>query len=176
MILQPVQAFVIVLQGSVLTLWIIVMLHRLSVASGTPKLTTTLQFGHKNTGSYISIVVPARNEEETIGSCLSSLQKQSYTNFEVIVVDDSSTDRTFHIAQEFSRKDRRFETIKLSTLKKGWVGKNWACYNGFMKSEGELLLFTDADTLYDPNTLSTAVNYMGSRGIDLLTLIPRIDC
>lgn len=151
------------------------LIHRLKVTRGTPKL-PQIRSVEGGTHSPVSIIVPARNEEAGITSCLSSLSAQSYPDYEVIVVDDSSTDRTSEIAEKFAAKDARFKVVRLSSLKEGWVGKNWACHNGLLKARGELLLFTDADTMIAPDTLHNAVDFVKSKRLDLLTLIPTTEC
>src|SRR4030043_606813 len=76
----------------------------------------------------ISVLVPARNEEENIEACLKSLQKQDYPNFEVIVLDDSSADRTAGLVEAIVAKDDRIRLIKGEPLPGGWAGKPFACF------------------------------------------------
>ena len=131
---------------------------------------------------FISIIVPARNEQNNIERCLRSLLSQSYPNFEVIVIDDNSTDNTLRIIKKIRNEIRigplkdRFEVITLSEKPKGWGGKTWACERGYLRSRGEILLFTDADTYYNnKNILSLAVFYMKKECIDVLTGNPHTE-
>ena len=105
----------------------------------------------------VSVIVPARNEEKNITRCLKSLQAQDYDNFEVIVVDDCSTDDTLKIIQKFCLTDDRFISIHLSEKKKNWAGKNFACYQGSQKATGDVLLFTDADTDHNKESISSSL-------------------
>jgi chlorobactene glucosyltransferase len=75
----------------------------------------------------ISVLIPARNEEENIRRCLMSLSKQDYPNFEILVLDDNSIDGTAKIVREMAKKDKRIRLINGKPLKAGWLGKCWAC-------------------------------------------------
>jgi len=90
----------------------------------------------------ISVIIPAMNEEHNIGKILNTLKTQNYTPHEIIVVNDNSTDKTESVASSYIG-------IKIISLKKeppeGWIGKSWSCWNGYLKSTGNLLLFLDAD-------------------------------
>ena len=94
----------------------------------------------------ISIIIPARNEHLNIQRCLQSIKNQSYSNYEVIIVDDNSTDDTYKIAEKFCQNDDRFSIVKINHDNPDWVGKNYACHKGYKKSNGSILLFIDADT------------------------------
>ncbi len=124
----------------------------------------------------ISVILPARNEELHIARCLDSLLVQDYPNFEIIVINDSSTDRTSEIIQAYAANDLRVLHIDASPKPEGWTGKNWACYQGYLRAQGELLLFTDADTKHLPTTMSFAVGQILSQNLEALTAIPRLIC
>jgi chlorobactene glucosyltransferase len=123
----------------------------------------------------VSVCVPARNEERGIGACLESLLRQDYPEFEVIVVNDNSTDRTGELIRELAGKDSRLITLEGVDLPKGWLGKPFALHQAFQKSQGEVLLFTDADPVFEPNALLTAVFTMQERKLDALTLMPKAE-
>ena len=128
---------------------------------------------------FVSIIIPARNEEENIERCLLSLLYQNYCNFEVIAVSDNSTDSTLKIMKkiESTITPNRLKVISLTTDKPdGWTGKTWASQQGYLQSQGDLLLFTDADTHYfDNNTISMAVSYMQKENLDVLTGVPFLE-
>lgn len=124
----------------------------------------------------VSVILPARNEESYIRRCLDSLLAQDYPDFQVIAINDSSNDRTGQIMQEYSAKDSRVIYINAPPKPDGWVGKNWACYQGYLKSEGKVLMFTDADTEHAPNTMSLATQHMLSQDLDALTALPHLIC
>lgn len=143
--------------------------------SKSPKLEWSARYRVK-TRPKVSIVVPARNEEETISNCIQSLLSQSYVNYEIIAVDDSSTDKTLSIILELSNKNPKLIVVKARPIPDDWIGKNWACFQGYQKSSGEILLFTDADTVHKPDALASAVNTMIHDELDALTLVPKLLC
>ena len=122
----------------------------------------------------VSIILPARNEENFIGNCLDSLIKQDYQNYEIIVIDDSSDDSTWKIISEYAKMNSKIVPVSAKPKPDGWVGKNWACMEGYHKAAGELLLFTDADTNHSKNVISLAVSHLNSFDLDALSAIPKM--
>ncbi len=122
----------------------------------------------------VSIILPARNEEEFIGKCLNSLIDQDYENYEIVVIDDSSEDNTGKIISQYAKKNSRIIHVSAKPKPEGWMGKNWACMEGYKKSTGELLLFTDADTKHSKNVISLAVSHLLSFNLDALSVIPKM--
>ena len=129
-----------------------------------------------HTNPKVSIILPARNEEKHLGGCLDSLLSQDYANYEIVVVDDSSQDRTGQIIQDYAKKDPRVIHVAARPKPDDWMGKSWACSEGYRKASGTLLLFTDADTKHSGNAVSLAVAHLLSAGLDALTAGPRILC
>jgi len=122
----------------------------------------------------VSIILPARNEEEFLGKCLDSLIEQEYENYEIIAIDDSSEDSTGKIISEYAKKNSKIIHVSARPKPEGWMGKNWACMEGYRKATGELLLFTDADTKHSKNTISLAVAHLISFNLDALSAIPKM--
>jgi len=118
----------------------------------------------------VSVIVPARNEEACLGACLQSLLAQNGVAFEVIVVDDHSTDRTCEIAQSFASAQLR--VIEAGPLPAGWTGKNNAVTAGSRSARGEWLLFTDADTIHRPGSLPRSLEEAKRHGAALLSYSP----
>ncbi|MGC2323107.1 MAG: glycosyltransferase, partial [Terriglobales bacterium] len=118
--------------------------------------------------SEVSVIVPARNEEACLAACLESLAGQQNVSFEIIVVDDGSTDRTAAIARSFAG----VKLIEARPLPEGWSGKSNAVYNGAQQARGEWLLFTDADTVHLPGSLSRALAEAKSCGAEMLSYSP----
>jgi len=124
----------------------------------------------------VSIILPARNEEKFIDKCLVSLLNQDYDNYEIIVINDSSEDSTGDLIKKYAKKYSKIIPVDANPKPVGWVGKNWACMEGYKKATGELLLFTDADTKHTNSVISLAVSHLLSLELDALTVIPRMLC
>src|ERR1700736_5007151 len=116
----------------------------------------------------VSVIIPARNEEACLGDCLQSLVAQSSVAFEIIVVNDQSTDRTREIAQSFPG----VRVIEVGPLPAGWTGKSNAVTTGARQARGEWLLFTDADTVHLPGSLARAVAEAQEHSVELLSYSP----
>jgi chlorobactene glucosyltransferase len=121
----------------------------------------------------ISILVPVRDEEENIGRCIQSLLAQDYPAFEVLALDDNSSDGTFAILEQMARSQPRLKILVGSPPPEGLLGKNWACVQLARAARGNLLFFTDADTQHQPQALRTIVSAMLGERADLLTGFPR---
>jgi chlorobactene glucosyltransferase len=125
---------------------------------------------------FVSIIVPARNEEDNIEKCLLSILTQKYPNFEVVAVDDNSDDETLKIMKNISSKkafSKKLKVVSLSSKPDGWTGKTWASQQGYMNSHGDILLFTDADSLFESKyTIELTVRQMLSDKLDALTGVP----
>ena len=116
----------------------------------------------------ISVIVPARNEEECLGRCLESLVAQTGAIFEIIVVDDDSSDRTRQIAESFDG----VRVIDAGPLRSGWTGKNNAMRAGATQAHGAWLLFTDADTVHLPGSVKRSLTEAVERQVELLSFSP----
>ena len=122
----------------------------------------------------VSIILPARNEEKYIKNSVDSLLNQDYPNFELILVNDKSTDRTLDILKQYSEREQKVKVIDLDYKPDNWIGKSWACLQGYLQSDGEILLFTDADTYHTKSTLRLAVHYLTEHKLDALSLLPKM--
>ena len=118
----------------------------------------------------VSIVIPARNEERNIERCVRSALTSTYPRFEVIVVDDQSTDATGEIARRIAVGDSRVRVIENEPLPNGWFGKQWACDTGARASTGEIILFADADTTHSSDLVTRSVNTIVRRDADLFSV------
>lgn len=131
---------------------------------------------------FVSIIVPVRNEEKYIERCLLSLLSQDYPQFELIVIDDNSSDNTLKIMKDIKNssyyKTNGFpiDKLKIISLKdkpENWTGKTWASQQGYIESRGKVLLFTDGDTNYvSRDVISQTVLYMQKEQLDVLTGTP----
>ncbi len=121
----------------------------------------------------VSVVVPARNEEMRIVRCLGSITGQTHSNLEIIVVDDRSTDLTAQKVAAIGGSDTRVKLVRGEELPRGWVGKSWACHQGFHASKGEWLLFVDSDSVLENDAVARTLSYSKREGMEALSIFPR---
>lgn len=121
----------------------------------------------------ISVLIPARDEEENIGRCLDCLTRQDYPNFEVLVLDDRSADFTASIVQRIADTDSRVKLITGEPLAEGWAGKPFACHQLAKSARGSWLLFVDADTMHAPSMLRSVLALALKLKPSLLSGFPR---
>jgi glycosyltransferase involved in cell wall biosynthesis len=117
----------------------------------------------------VSILIPARNEENNLAALLPTLISQTYPNIEVIVLDDHSEDRTLEVAHSFALRDPRFRVVPGAPLMPGWLGKPNACQQLIEAANGEYLVFTDADTTWNANAIDTVITAFERTHCDALS-------
>jgi len=122
----------------------------------------------------VSVLIPARDEERNIGSCLSSLLNQHYPDMEVLVLDDHSSDGTGEIVARMAASDSRLRFLRGKPLPPGWHGKAFACYQLAQAAGGDWYLFVDADTFHSPLSVLAAIKSAIQEGADLLSFFPHI--
>jgi len=152
--------------------WIFLIRSMLTSFRLTPYLDKFEKIKHSN--PKVSIILPARNEEAFLPKCLDTLIDQNYSNYEIIVIDDSSEDSTAKIISNYAKQNSKIIPVTARPKPEGWMGKNWACMEGYKKVTGELLLFTDADTKHAKNVISLAVSHLLTFNLDALTAIPKL--
>jgi glycosyltransferase involved in cell wall biosynthesis len=152
--------------------WIYLLLSMIKSIKQSPRLERIKNI--KNTLPRVSIILPARNEERYIRRCIDSLIKQDYPDFEIVLVNDESSDKTLEIMNEYQNSYPDIKVLSVNRPGEDWIGKNWACYQGYLKSNGNLLLFTDADSYHSENTMSLAVQNIIYYGLDAITIMPRL--
>lgn len=134
---------------------------------------TPVAEGQQEPWPLVSVLIPARNEEANIGRCLESLMVQDYPDYEILVLDDESTDSTAEIVREIQARCSRVRLLRGRTLPPGWLGKHWACHQLAQEARGDLLLFTDADTWHRPSMLRSAVISQRVEQADLISAFPK---
>lgn len=168
-------SLIISILGGVCFTWIYLLLFMIKSITISPKLEFIENIEKKF--PKISIILPARNEEKFIRHCIDSLLKQDYPDFEIILVNDESTDKTLEIMKEFEKSHpAKIKVVNVTHRDENWIGKNWACYQGYLKSNGNLLLFTDADSCHSEKTLSLAVQNIIHNRLDAITVMPMLLC
>lgn len=120
----------------------------------------------------LSIVIPACNEQDTLGPALTSLLASDYPDLEIILVNDRSTDATGDLMESMAASDPRLRVLHITELPDGWLGKNHAQHVGSHLASGEWLLFTDADVHYENDTLARALTLATRSGADHVCIGP----
>lgn len=120
----------------------------------------------------VSVMIPARDEAQVIAETIQRMLAQNYPNFEVILLDDHSSDGTGDLARTAGQGDPRLTVMNGQALPDGWMGKNWACHQMAQRADGDYLLFTDADTRWEPDALAALVDLAVRSDADLSTVWP----
>ncbi len=141
----------------------------LVIAVSNVILMPKLKKGGRKRDVRVSLLVPARNEEGNIERCVRSLLAQDYGNFELIVLDDNSTDSTGEILGRIAREDPRLKIMKGTPLPEGWLGMCWACWQLAHEADGEYLMFFDADTWHEPIAVSATLDVFERFDADMVS-------
>jgi glycosyltransferase involved in cell wall biosynthesis len=136
-----------------------------------PKLRKVNRMHH----DLVSILIPARNEEANILALLQSIKQQDYHDYEVIILDDDSSDQTYAICEAFAAGNPRFRVIKGQPLPQGWLGKTFACHQLAQAAKGKFLLYLDADEQIYNGLINSAVHRITSKKLALLSLFTNQD-
>lgn len=120
-----------------------------------------------------SVLIPARNEEDTIAGILRDLIQNTDPELEILVYDDQSSDNTVHIIQEYIKLDHRIKQVPTRSLPKAWLGKNHACYQLAAAASKPYFLFIDADVRLKEGILPDAIAFMKTHKLALLSIFPR---
>ena len=124
-------------------------------------------------GPRVSIIIPARNEAGHLPACLAGILDTSYHDVEIVIVDDRSGDGTLEFAEALAEKDERVRVVRGEALPDGWIGKPWACWQGYRAARGDILVFTDADTRHASDLVARTVAVLEAEGADMVSVLPR---
>lgn len=130
---------------------------------------------NSNIDIMVSVLIPARNEENNIGECIDSILKQTYKNFELIILDDESKDTTEKIIREKISDNNVGYKVRLISggpLPTGWLGKNWACHQLTQEAKGDVLLFIDADVRLGPGVIESCLCLKDQYNLEMITSFP----
>jgi chlorobactene glucosyltransferase len=141
--------------------------------AATPRLSRAGPLAPPKRWPFVSVIIPARNEQREVEAAVRSHLAQDFPDFEVIVVEDCSTDATPRILERLAVGEPRLRVVPGREPLPGWLGKPHALHLGAQKARGELLLFVDADVRYDPRTLREAVTFLAAHRLDFLALLPQ---
>ncbi|MEO1286575.1 MAG: glycosyltransferase [Chloroflexota bacterium] len=118
----------------------------------------------------VSILIPARNETVVIENTVRHLLAQTYPHFEILILDDHSDDGTGDLARQVADGDSRLTVLTGETIPDGWMGKSWACELLGQQASGEILIFTDADVIWEENALNSILTQLQTSGADMVTV------
>ncbi len=155
-----------------LVLWITAVVEVTSGARKLADLDAILPISD-SAAPRIGVVIPACNEERSIEHALTSLLEQDYPYFEVIAVNDRSTDKTGTILDRMASTEPRLRVMHVQQLPPGWLGKNHALQTGASQASGDILRFTDADVVMESSVLRRAAAYVSTHHIDHLAVAPQ---
>lgn len=167
-------SLIIFIVVGIFSTWIYLLFFMINSLRKSPRLEKIKNIN--KTFPMVSIIVPARNEERYIRKCVDSLVKQDYHDFEIILVNDESSDKTLEIMNEYQNSYSTIKVLNVNRPDADWTGKNWACYQGYLNSKGDLLLFTDADSYHSETTMSLVVQNIKHYRLDAITVMPRLLC
>jgi chlorobactene glucosyltransferase len=153
-----------------LAVWLLALIQTLVNLRLTPRINPNQS---PRDSPLVSIVVPARNEAHVIERSVRAFLAQDYPNFELIVVNDRSTDATGEILRGID--DPRLTVIDGVETPEGWLGKTWALEQGSARARGELFLFADADLIYAPAAVRCAVAHLETTESGMIALLPRFE-
>lgn len=129
---------------------------------------------NQSTWPEVSIIIPARNEERNLEEALRSVLSLDYPRYQVLVVNDRSTDGTRDLLDRLDPSDAKLRVFHIENLPAGWLGKNHALHHGAQHAKGELLLFADADVVMEPSVLKRSISYMQEHRLDHIVIGPDV--
>lgn len=158
-----------ILTATIFILWVLAFFRTLLNLALVPRLKRGAMPASR---PLVSVIIPARDEAQVIGQTVRALLASTYDHVELIVIDDRSSDGTGDVVRAID--DPRLIVIAGEEPPPGWLGKPWALHKGSLRARGELLLFVDADILYQPDALAAALAWMENAGRDMITLLPDV--
>ena len=172
----PMQGFIIISISIIGGLWLILLAATLLGMPRDLVIDESSPADLPANPPLVSILVPARNEQENIRRCIESLLAQDYPDFEIIVANDRSTDQTEPMVRQMAAgKSPRLRLINVDTLPDGWTGKTHALHLAAKQARGEWLVFTDADTYHTPTCLRRSMNHILRHRVDLFSTVGRME-
>ena len=159
-----------------LAVWVATLVWNAWNSRDVPSVSAAKEFSLR-ANPRVSILIPARNEAAILATTLPAFLAQDYENYEVILVDDASTDGTAELAQSFaSRHPDRLRVIRIESLPENWVGKTHALHQAFQAATGEWVLATDADIVFHPKALRAGLWLAETQQAELVSIYAFLEC
>ena len=174
--MTSLERLILSLEAGIVALWMIRHVALTIIYRGFDVLTRKSPKFQQSNPPLVSALIPAKDEEAIIADCLASVAKQDYSNLEILVIDDRSTDGTANIIREFAKSDPRVHLISIHNLPSGWTGKTHALHVGTSEARGEWFWYLDADTLHSPESLSVMLEYARLHNAAMASLVPEMRC
>lgn len=153
--------------------WVLLTVHLL-INSYKIKFLYLLKITDALPEPAIAVIIAVRNEEADLEKALYSVCNLSYSNYRLLLINDRSTDLTPQILENFAQRFSHVTVLHINELPDGWIGKSHALYLGYQNSTEEWLLFTDADVVFRPDTLTKAISCCIQQQLDHLVILPHI--
>jgi glycosyltransferase involved in cell wall biosynthesis len=174
--MTPTQRWILIAYGAIVAAWpirhlVVTVLFRLM-----PRLTRDSPRYDGASPPRVTAIIPAKDEQNVIRTCLESVCAQSYPNLDILVVDDRSADGTPGIVRAIAAGDPRVRLRTIAELPPGWTGKTHALHVAQAEATGEWLWFLDADTRHEPDSLSIVMEYARRHGAAMASLLPEMRC
>ncbi len=132
-----------------------------------------LPIGTPTDNPLVSIFVYVQNSEKSIGKLLTGLSNQTHQNYEVLIYNDQSTDKTVDIISEISGGDKRFRLFNGNDVNSGWQRKNYAYDKLVQLAKGQYYVFADPELIIDSEIVANAISHMQGKSLSLLTIYPK---
>lgn len=171
-----VETYALYAYGAIILIWPLRWIALKIILRGDRPLTPGSQRLESDSPPLVSAVIPAKDEEAMLDSCLSAVRAQDYPNLEILVVDDRSRDRTLEIARRHESVDSRIRVLQNDRLPPGWTGKTYVLHRHSASARGEWLWFLDADVTPEPSFLPVMLEYARTNNAALVSVLPELRC
>lgn len=171
-VLQIILVILLVASFGATVFWMVVLVRIASCMRASISMRTGVHLPEPEGGwPRISVVIPAHDEESVIADCARSLAAQDYPELEVVFALDRCTDKTEAVLRSVVGDDERFQIERVENCPDDWAGKCNAAHAGAMRATGEYIIFTDADTVFEPQLVRAAVGIAKHEQVDLLSVL-----
>ncbi len=174
--MSPIEWLILQVYAGIVAVWLVRHVVVTFLRRRTPSLDLESPRWGGGEAPLVTTLIPAKDEEATLETCVETVLAQGYPALEILIVDDRSSDRTPEIAQELAQRDPRVRVITIEDLPEGWTGKTHALDLATREARGDWLWFLDSDTRQHPDALSICMDYARRERASLVSLMPELRC